>query len=149
LGPNALGGAINLVSRKPASPFELDASTGIILHGEGWGGWQSNLNVGSKKERFYFQGGLGFVERKPFALSRKTDLVNRTQPVLQDNSQQRDIKYSMKAGFTPNKTDSYVISVHLQDGSKGVPPTLAKIPTSVPGSGDSLQSGSTGFILTA
>lgn len=120
VGPNALGGAINLVSRKPVLPFELDGSIGVILHKGGYGGLQTEMNVGGRKEKYYFQGSLAFSEDKPFALSNKFDLGPDSNGLLL-NSQQKDINSSIKAGFTPNQTDSYVLSYHFQNGSKGVP----------------------------
>jgi iron complex outermembrane receptor protein len=112
LGPNALGGAINLVSRKPAAKLEMDAASSVLLDGRGYGGLQSELNVGSKKEKYYFQAGIAFADSKPFVLSENQ---------LQLNSQNRDLNSSIKFGFTPNPTDRYVFSYYLQDGSKGVP----------------------------
>jgi len=120
LGPNALGGAINLVSRKPVSLIEMDAASGVTLDRRGYGGLQSELNVGSRKERYYFQAGLAFVDSKPFVLSGNNHQADQGQ-VVQLNSQQRDLNSSMKVGFTPNATDSYVFSYHFQDGAKGVP----------------------------
>ncbi len=112
LGPNALGGAINLVSRKPAAKLEMDAASAVLLDGRGYGGLQSELNVGSKKEKYYFQAGIAFVDSKPYVLSENK---------LQLNSQNRELNSSIKVGFTPNPTDRYVFSYYLQDGSKGVP----------------------------
>jgi iron complex outermembrane receptor protein len=74
LGPNALGGAINLVSRKPVANLEMDAASAVLLDGRGYGGLQSELNVGSKKEKYYFQAGIAFVDSKPFVLSAKNEL---------------------------------------------------------------------------
>lgn len=112
LGPNALGGAINLVSRKPASKFEMDASSGIRMDRSGYAGLQSELNVGSRKEKYYFQAGIAFVDSKDYALAVKG---------AQLNSAERDLNSSLKVGFTPNPSDSYVFSYYFQDGSKGVP----------------------------
>lgn len=112
LGPNALGGAINLVSRKPAAKLEMDAASAVLLDGRGYGGLQSELNVGSKKEKYYFQAGIAFVDSKPFVLSNNQ---------LRLNSQNRDLNSSIKVGFTPNPSDRYVFSYYFQDGSKGVP----------------------------
>lgn len=120
LGPNALGGAINLVSRRPVAKIEMDAASAVILDGRGYGGLQSELNVGSKKEKYYFQAGIAFVDSKPFVLSAKNDLYT-SENKLQLNSQNRDLNSSLKFGFTPNPTDSYVFSYYFQDGSKGVP----------------------------
>jgi iron complex outermembrane receptor protein len=120
LGPNALGGAINLVSRKPAARLEMDAASAITLDSRGYGGLQSELNVGSRKEYFYFQAGIAFVDSKPFVLSGK-DAPGKNKSQVQFNSAMRDLNSSIKFGYTPNQRDSYVISYHFQDASKGVP----------------------------
>jgi iron complex outermembrane receptor protein len=127
LGPNALGGAINLVSRKPVSKLEMDAASALILDGRGYGGLQSELNVGSKKQKYYFQAGIAFVDSKPFILSSRNNQYT-SENRLRMNSQNRDLNSSFKFGLTPNPTDSYVFSYYYQDGSKGVPAYVGNDP---------------------
>jgi len=112
MGPNVMGGAINLVSRKPAAPFEFEFSGDVILARSGYNGLQSAMNVGTRQEKFYLQGGVGFVEQEPYLQAG-----GEIQPL----SQHRDLNSSLKLGFTPNASDSYVFSYHYQDGAKGVP----------------------------
>jgi TonB dependent receptor-like, beta-barrel len=81
---------------------------------------QSALNIGSRKERFYFQAGVGFVDMKPYVKSGGE---------LQSDSHHRDLNTSMKFGFTPNVSDSYVFSYHYQDGTKGVPAYAGEDPS--------------------
>jgi iron complex outermembrane receptor protein len=121
MGPNNLGGAINLISNKPGSKLELDAASGITMNRKGWGGWQSDLNIGSRFEKLYLQAGLAYIDRKPFNTSRKYTAPPPEHSGIQENSQHRDFRYSMKLGFTPNHEDSYVLSYQFQHGSKGVP----------------------------
>jgi iron complex outermembrane receptor protein len=111
-GPNAMGGAINLVSRKPVSPLELDASAGILLDDRGYGGNSSHMNLGTRQERYYLQAGLAFLENEDLVLPGGA---------IEPNSAQRDLNASFKAGFTPNATDTYVLSAHYLQGEKGVP----------------------------
>ncbi|KPL23232.1 MAG: hypothetical protein AMS23_06910 [Bacteroides sp. SM1_62] len=122
LGANNLGGAINLISRKPVSKLEMDASAGVVLNRKGWGGWQSDLNMGSRFEKFYLQAGIAYIDMKPFATSGKHRAPSPGHSGIQENSQHNDFRYSMKFGFTPNSDDSYVLSYQLQHGVKGVPP---------------------------
>jgi len=112
LGPNAMGGAINLVSRKPASAFEVDLTGNALLDGRGYAGRSSSLNLGTRQDKFYIQAGWACSDELSFILPGGE---------IQANSQHRDVNLSMKVGLTPNATDSYVISTHFQDGSKGVP----------------------------
>ena len=121
LGPNNLGGSINLVSRKPSSRLEVDAGAGIHLNKTGWGGWQTDLNIGSRMDKWYLQAGISNIRREPYNTSRNYQSPSRGQTGIQENSQHSDLRYSLKIGFTPNSSDSYVLSYHSQQGSKGVP----------------------------
>ena len=112
LGPNALGGAINLVSRQPVSPFEMDLAGNVLMDSRGYVGRSSTLNLGTRREKFYIQAGWACTDNLSYSVPGGE---------IQDNSQHRDINVSLKAGLTPNATDSYVISTHFQNGSKGVP----------------------------
>lgn len=52
-GPNSLGGAINLISRKLSEKLEYDGSLGMI----NTNGYKGNINIGSNLGKFYVQGG--------------------------------------------------------------------------------------------
>jgi len=121
MGQNNLGGAINLISSKPGSKLELDAASGITLNRKGWGGWNSDLNIGSRFEKFYLQAGFAYNDMESFNTSRRYTAPSPEHSAIQENSQHRDLKYSMKLGFTPNSTDSYVLSYQYQHGAKGIP----------------------------
>jgi iron complex outermembrane receptor protein len=78
MGSNNIGGAINLVSSKPGSKLDLDASSGITLNREGWGGWQSDLNIGSRFQKIYLQAGLAYVDMEPYNTSKNTQTFHLT-----------------------------------------------------------------------
>ncbi|MBN9697468.1 MAG: TonB-dependent receptor [Zoogloea sp.] len=135
-GPNTLGGAINLVSRKPRTALEGDLRAGV-----GTGGLQKYaLNVGSNQGPWYFQLGASYVDSKWYPLSSDfrarsipTSATNATRNVLEDgghreNSQASDSRLSFKLGLTPNATDEYVIGYVHQEGSKGNPPYAGDAP---------------------
>jgi iron complex outermembrane receptor protein len=132
MGPNNLGGAINLVSSKPGSKLEMDAAAGITMNRKGWGGWQSDLNIGSRLEKFYLQAGLAYIDRESFNTSKKYTAPSPEHTGIQENSHHNDLRYSMKIGFTPNPSDGYVLSYHFQHGSKGVPPYSGTDPNQQP-----------------
>jgi iron complex outermembrane receptor protein len=127
-GPNIMGGAINLVSRVPAGGFGFEAASSFTFDRRGYGGLSSEINTGSMGDKFFFQMGLGLVSMKPFARSARADSIDSGEALLQPNSQHEDVNASLKVGFTPNGTDSYVLSVILHDGSKGVPPYIGNNP---------------------
>ncbi len=118
-GPNVLGGAINLVSRKPAEPFEADASAGF---GEEQG-FQTSANVGTDQETWYLQAGASLAESDGFPLSSDFDPTLTEDGGRRNNSHAKDSKLSLKLGLTPNESDEYAISYYRQDGEKGQPPS--------------------------
>jgi len=115
-GPNTLGGAINLVSRKPTQKLEFSGATGYLT-----GGYRTNLNVGSKIGKFYFQGGVSQLNRDYYNLSDSFDSVPHEDGGRRDNSYSKDTKYNFRLGFTPSKKQEYVLNYTNQQGEKGTP----------------------------
>ena len=52
-GPDTMGGAINMVSRRPRKPFEMNAGAG---YGSG-NGYNVYSNFGTNQGKWYLQGG--------------------------------------------------------------------------------------------
>ena len=117
-GANTMGGAINLVSRKPVSKFEINGRAGVYSGN----GYRWNVNTGSKFGKFFYQIGASQLKQKSYPLSE--DYVPRKYQTTEnrENSYRDDLKFSVKAGFTPNATDEYVIGYVNQKGEKGNPP---------------------------
>lgn len=116
-GPNSLGGAINLVSRKPFKKIEFDGSSGMI----NTNGYKGNINVGSNLGKFYIQGGYAYLHRDAFRLSAAFDPTKNEDGKQRDNSYRTDQKYSLKIGWTPNEKNEYVLGYIYQQGKKGNP----------------------------
>ena len=117
-GPNTMGGAINLVSRRPQKRFEFDGRAGL-LSGQGR---RLNLNLGTNLGKFYLQGSASQLKQETFPLSAQFTPVTQEDGSDRANAYRNDRKYSLKAGFTPNATDEYTISYVNQQGEKGTPP---------------------------
>jgi iron complex outermembrane recepter protein len=118
-GPNALGGAINVVTRKPGRAFEGDVSLGVADGGD----QRAALNLGTRQGMWYAQAGLSHRQADGFRLSRDFVATPTEDGGLRNNSDRRDTKVSLKLGLTPNKTDEYALAYSKQDGRKGNPPT--------------------------
>ncbi|MGD9577061.1 MAG: TonB-dependent receptor plug domain-containing protein [Syntrophorhabdus sp.] len=129
-GPNTMGGAINLVSRRPEKAFEGNAGIGVFT-GNGYEGY---ANFGTNQKLWYFQGGASYLNNDYFVLS--DDLkptVNKTENGGQrENSYYRDRKFNLKFGFTPAEGHEYVMSYWDQHGVKGVPPYAGTDPSTTP-----------------
>ena len=56
-GPGGEGGAINLVSRKPTKPFELEGRSGVIMSGDlaDLNQWSSYAYAGTRQKGYYAQ----------------------------------------------------------------------------------------------
>ena len=118
LGPNGLGGAINMISRQPEKKFEGDA---IIGTGSG-NLLESGIHLGSRWNHFFLRGGMDWLETDYFPISGDFPL-NTIQPNYHRvNSYQRDIRYMGRLGWTPRRQDQYVITYSKQKADYGAPP---------------------------
>jgi iron complex outermembrane recepter protein len=115
-GPNSMGGAINLITRRPVKSFELNGSSG-------WqsGGYRSNFNIGSNLGKFYLQAGLSKYKRNWVPLSGKFVPVPNEDGGHRDNSYSNDEKVSFKVAYTPNSRSEYALGYTYQHGTKGTP----------------------------
>jgi iron complex outermembrane receptor protein len=118
-GPNTMGGAINMVSRRPERLLDGDLSVGYGLNNE----VRSYLNLGTRHDKWYLQGGASYTQRDDYRLpdghQKSASLVNDSK---RDNSYRADSRVNLRAGYTPNATDEYTLGGIYQHGRKGVPP---------------------------
>ncbi len=123
-GPNALGGAINIVSRRPAGRLEG-------LAGASYGSGAARtvyLNAGSRLDAWYVQGGASYLDSDTFPIAGGFTPV-KTQPSGDRvNAYKRDGKFNIKVGWTPNGTNEYAVSYVGQRGKKGNPPYAGSDP---------------------
>lgn len=119
-GPNTMGGAINMVSRRPVKEIEMNLGTGYgsgnSYHGFG--------NIGTNQGKWYLQIGGSYLNSDYFRLSdgfpgATTQTGDGARRV---NSYNTDWKASAKVGFTPNSTDEYVFNYINQQADKGAAP---------------------------
>jgi iron complex outermembrane receptor protein len=118
-GPNTLGGAINLISRKPKAVLEGDVRAGAASGNEK----QAQVNLGSNQSIWYMQTGASYLKSDGYPLSSSFAPTATEDGGLRDNSYRKDHKFSFKVGLTPNGTDEYALSYYKQHGEKGQPPS--------------------------
>ena len=117
MGPNALGGAINLVTRQPQKKLEGEASMGTYSGN----GLLSSLLIGSRWTRFFVMGTLDWLQSDYVPLSGNF-VTNALQPNYDLNhSNSQDAKYSGRFGWTPRGRDQYVFSFINQKANEGIP----------------------------
>jgi iron complex outermembrane receptor protein len=116
-GANTLGGAINLVTRRPVAALEGDVRAGLF---EG-SGRKAALNLGSNQGTWYFQVGGSTVQADTFPLSSNFQPNSRQAGDQRGNADYKDRKLSVKVALTPNDKDEYAIGFSRQVGEKGQP----------------------------
>jgi iron complex outermembrane receptor protein len=138
-GPGGMGGAINLVSRKPVKPYEGEFMSGATFDNRGsFQGWNGYAMVGSRQQDFYVQGSANNLNQDFWSLSRDYQPYPAQGPYagsLEDGgrrngSDSRDWRINFKAGYTPNATDEYSINYIKQVGEKGAPLNVYNNPPS-------------------
>ncbi len=127
-GSNTLGGAINLVSRRPRKAFEgeVGGSFSFTDHGE-HNGVQAYTNLGTNQGNWYLQASASYMSQDFFRLPSDFVTAKGEDGGRRDNSYQHDNKGSVKFGWTPNATDEYAVNYVAQHGVKGVPPYAGSV----------------------
>jgi iron complex outermembrane receptor protein len=128
-GPGGMGGAINLVTRKPVKPFEAEVRTGF-----GEGVRDAYAMVGTRQEGFYVQGSASYLDRDYWQLSDDFVPTSMEDGGERNGSDNRDSRLNLKVGFTPNDTDEYSLSYTAQTGEKGAPLHVYNDPPNPPNS---------------
>jgi iron complex outermembrane receptor protein len=117
LGPNGLGGAVNLVTRQPEKNIE-----GEGLFGTGSGRKiESGIRIGSRLGKLFIRGGMDWLQTGDFPLSANFT-PNTAQPSYQRmSSDKKDVRYSGRIGWQPKNEDQYVFSYSKQKAVNDVP----------------------------
>ncbi|NTV66423.1 MAG: TonB-dependent receptor [Chlorobaculum sp.] len=120
-GPNTMGGAINMVSRKPEKRLEGNVMAGGSMGNDEIDAGFGAVNIGSNQGKWYVQAGLSLLTRDFRPLSGSYVASKNEDGDERDNSDTRDRNATIKVGYTPNATDEYTITFNSQHSVKGVP----------------------------
>lgn len=121
-GPGALGGLVNLVTRKPADEFDAEARGTLTLDRDADdAGYNVFGLIGTRQDKFYVQGSYTRNVRRHFDLAGGFTPTPNEDGREREFSSTRDWRVNAKAGLTPNATDEYSISYTRQEGSKNAP----------------------------
>jgi len=131
-GSNTLGGAINLVSRRPVEAFEGEVGAGYVTgEVDGSDGSRSWVNLGSNQGLWYLQFSASYLDQNAYSLSDNFTPVASEDGGARDNAYREDKKVSFKLGITPNATDEYAFGYVKQEGKKGTPPYAGSSDSSI------------------
>lgn len=121
-GPGGMGGAVNLVTRKPSQPFEAEARAGLLLGEDAsTNGVTTYGSVGSRQGQYYVQASGALTDVAHTQLSHKFTPTATENGGYRDLSDRQNWRLNFKAGFTPNDTDEYSLSYTKQSGEKIAP----------------------------
>ena len=122
-GANTLGGAINLVSRRPVEKFEGEVGSGVDFTDKGeMQGYRVYSNLGRNQGSWYTQVGLSYLDQDYYRLPNSFEPTAAEDGGRRNNSYNSDGKLNLKVGYTPNATDEYSLNYINQRGEKGSPP---------------------------
>ena len=121
-GPGGVGGAVNLVTRKPARQLETELTATATGDGElGNNGYTVSGLIGARQDHFYVQASGAQAKRDSWSLSDEFKPTTLEDGGKRGNSATSDWRVNLKAGWTPNDTDEYAISYLKQSGEKNAP----------------------------
>jgi len=123
-GPGAMGGAVNLVTRKPTKELEAEVRGTLNLDRDAdYAGYNVFALLGTRHDRWYAQGSYtrSFQDHWDLAGGYTPTPGSAEDGGARDFSRIRDWRVNAKFGFTPNETDEYSISYTRQGGAKNAP----------------------------
>lgn len=123
-GPGAMGGAINLVTRKPTKELEAEVRGQLNLgRNVDYAGYNVFALLGTKQDKWYAQASFArnFQDHWDLAGGFVPVRVANEDGGARDFSRTQDWRVNVKVGYTPNATDEYAISYTRQEGAKNAP----------------------------
>ena len=120
-GPNALGGAINIVTATPKAGFSGKVKAGTFTNGK----YSGLASLGYAANKYYLKASYALVDRNDYRLSKDyKPLTDMEDGGDLENSYKKTSQLSVRVGFTPAEGHEYALSYVKHDGEKGIPPYL-------------------------
>lgn len=121
-GPDGMGGAVNLVTRRPTEAIDAEVRGTLNLGRDAeYAGYTVSALLGTRHDKWYAQASYARNFQDHW------DLAGGFRPTPTEDGGERDLsrtsdwRVNAKIGFTPNGTDEYAISYTRQEGSKLAP----------------------------
>jgi len=118
-GPGAMGGSVNLVSRKVSRPEEVDIRIGSAFDSGGaFNGFVVDTFAGLRRGDWYLQGSVLENQRTHYSLSDDYQPTRAENGGRRDHSSRENFKVNVKVGYEPSPFDEYSLNFINQNGSK-------------------------------
>lgn len=118
-GPGAMGGSVNLVSRKVVKPEEADMRVGASFgDGGAFNGFLADGFGGVRLGDWYLQGSIAKNYRTRYSLSDDYVPTPMETGGFRDHSFKDNLKVNVKVGYEPSPYDEYSLNFISQTGSK-------------------------------
>lgn len=122
-GPNILGGAINVVSRKPTQALEI--SSRLSWQADDGGGeteQRIGASLGGRHGNWYAHIAASYADSDGYRLPESFVPVAAEDGDRRENAAARDSVISAKIGYAPSAENEFALSYYRQDGEKQDPP---------------------------
>lgn len=121
-GPGAMGGLVNLVTRRPAKALEVEGRAQLNLDGGlDDAGHTAFALLGTRHSRWYAQASYTRNDVDHWDLPGGFRATANENGEARDFSAARDWRVNAKIGWTPNATDEYVLNYTRSKGEKNAP----------------------------
>jgi iron complex outermembrane receptor protein len=131
-GPGALGGAINLVTRRPTRPLEANfAASDDADDASPYRGYTVRGNLGGRRGSWYAQLGAAATQTTSWRLPESFEPQGPVQLAappgnLEDGGQRQrsashDARVNLRLGYAPDEHDEYALSYYEQRARKQAP----------------------------
>ncbi len=117
-GPNAMGGVINILSKKPEKSIEADFNMGMRQSNT----LRSSLYLGSRMDKFYVAVNAEFLDSNGYRVSNDFTPGPNQGHGTRKNSDILQKSGSFKFGFTPTEGHEYAVGINHIDSEWGLPP---------------------------
>jgi iron complex outermembrane receptor protein len=122
-GPNILGGAVNVISRRPVAPLEVSARVAAEFDSKGSGVEQrAAATIAGRSDLWYASFSGSGTQSNGYRLPSSFVPTAAENGARRENADSDDTVFVLRAGFTPNEDDEYAVNYYRQDGSKQDPP---------------------------
>ncbi|HMN37726.1 MAG TPA: TonB-dependent receptor [Hyphomicrobium sp.] len=121
-GPGGMGGAINLVTKKPQKAVDGEVQGGLAFGTDGqFEGYKTYASLGARQSGYYAQASGIWLDNDSWYLSDDFAPTPVEDGGRRDHSYKENWQVNLKAGLTPNPTDDYSINYQRTTSARGAP----------------------------